>query len=100
MSTLHQIQDPSPALLDELANVIGKDDAVILLGRAVALNSLLAGQIGFESAQPSPAVYIRQSDADACGVTTENCSTALLISDDQWVELSLKHSKTISWKQS
>ena len=96
MSTLHQIQDPSPALLDELANVIGEDDAVILLGRAVALNSLLAGQIGFESVQ----VYIRQSDADACGVTTENCSTALLISDDQWVELSLKHSKTISWKQS
>ena len=90
--TLHQIQTASESVLAELALFIDDQDAVLLLGRAACMAELVSTMLDGAN------LLVRQSDADACGVAPSESAEFDTISDQQWVELTLSHTKTITWK--
>ncbi|WP_221795515.1 hypothetical protein [Oceanobacter mangrovi] len=87
--TLHLIQSCNPLLIGQLADVADTSDALVLLGKSCLLASV------WRLALPELPLFMRSKDAEVNGQPA--AEGVQLLSDVEWVELTLSHNKTLSW---
>lgn len=75
--------------LEKLQSVFSTNDSLLLIGDGVYQLPFL---IGFEQ------VNVRQQDLQQRGLNAANFNNINCISDEQWVELTLKHKPVVSLK--
>jgi len=83
---LHIILSAEARIPGQLKNMINESDGILLAGDG----AYLANTIG-EFKNP---LYIREKDAMDRGISNTRLS---LISDNEWVKLTLQYDKTLSW---
>ncbi len=88
MSTLHQLYSANQEVLTRITHSCLDGDAILLLGDACLLTSFTS---------LSETFLIRQKDAEMRGIRTQSSQNVRLISDNEWVALTLTFDKTVSW---
>ncbi|MBM95675.1 MAG: hypothetical protein CMI09_07505 [Oceanospirillaceae bacterium] len=94
MSTLYQI---SQTQCDQaLVPLLNDGDSLILLGDACYTQTQWRQSLdAIAQGKDSIPIFVRQSDLEQRGLGRPVQMT--VITDSEWVELSLSHSRTISW---
>lgn len=87
MPTLHLMYSPNRETLERISELKSNDDGILLLGDGCFLAN--------NSYQPRQ-FMMRQKDADIRGINPE-LSTLRLISEEEWVAMTLTFDKTMSW---
>jgi sulfur relay protein TusB/DsrH len=88
MATLHQLYSANQNVLTRITSSWLDGDAILLLGDACLLTSF---------ASLSDSLLMRQKDAEIRGIRAQSQQNVRLISDSEWVALTLTFDKTVSW---
>ncbi|WP_430462535.1 DsrH/TusB family sulfur metabolism protein [Thalassolituus sp. LLYu03] len=83
---IHQIFSPNPSVLMDVSALAAAGDCVLLLGDGVYLQEQAAAHF---------TVYVRAQDAATRGLAVTASATS--ISDQEWLALTMSHTKPISW---
>ncbi|MDP2546777.1 DsrH/TusB family sulfur relay protein [Oceanobacter sp. 4_MG-2023] len=97
MTTLHTLNQASPAILQRLLRFASPQDGLLLIGDGVYL---LAQDL---VASTAIHLYYRHQDYDQRGLSDNDSpvnspANATAVDDNDWVQLTLTHSRTVHWK--